>query len=471
MRFMNSRAHASLGPPLIFSVVLVLALLGILTRPLDFLAAFWPANAVLLGLFIRKPQLASALGWLAAFLAYVLADLLTGGEFGITVRLTLANLAGVATAFLIVQRCGLKVSDLHKPLYVLHLFTVCAAGALASAIIGGGAAPSLLHASLLPSTGFWFTTELLNFIVLMPLVLTFPSRRRSDTEKRKQSPLPMKRLDKSNVAPILALLFSMVMSLVIGGPGALLFSVPALLWCALTYSLFVTSLLTMLVCSFTLIAISASWLAVPFSDDYFASLASVRLGVLLLALAPLTVASINAARLDLLRLLSEAANYDGLTRVLSRSAFMTQASLLIKKLNQCGKPFSVIMIDIDHFKAVNDTYGHATGDQILVEVSARLRQVLRDDDLFGRLGGEEFAVVLAGLQKNDARLLADRLCKTIEDTGFTDEATGQPLNITISLGIVSCDDMEPQELGALLSTADEALYKAKNAGRNQVIHA
>lgn len=129
------------------------------------------------------------------------------------------------------------------------------------------------------------------------------------------------------------------------------------------------------------------------------------------------------------------------------------------------------MIDIDHFKAVNDTYGHATGDQILVEVSARLRQVLRDDDLFGRLGGEEFAVVLAGLQKNDARLLADRLCKTIEDTGFTDEATGQPLNITISLGIVSCDDMGSQDLEALLSTADEALYKAKNSGRNQVVYA
>lgn len=467
---MGSLVSAIFGLVLIFCTVLCLALFGIITRPLDFLAAFWPVNAVLLGLLLRKPRLVSGLGWATAFVAYVLADILMAGELWITIRLTLANLAGVATAIFVVRKFAVDISDLHKPLSVLHLFGVCVVASLMSAIVGIGTVPSLFQQGLLPSIGLWFTTELLNFIIIVPLILTFPSVRKFKKNQQKQAVFSLLWSDNNIWYPLLALVFSVLMGVVIGGPGAILFSVPALLWCALAYSMFVTSLLTMLVCSFILIAISSSWMAVPFSDDYFSSITSVRLGVLLLALAPLTVASINADRIKLLRSLSKAANYDGLTSVLSRSAFMKKATLLITKLLQSQGPFSVIMIDIDHFKAVNDTYGHAVGDSVLVQVAAELSQVLREGDLLGRLGGEEFAVILGNIKKEDAQSLANRLCKTIESSVFIEEASGQVMNITISVGVVAYDEQGSRDLSVLLSKADKALYKAKNAGRNQVVY-
>ncbi len=454
---------------LVFGIVLFVSLLGIFTRPIGFLAVFWPANAVLLGLFLREPRFASYFGWLAAFLGYLAADLSTGGGLGMTVWLTLANMAGVATAFLIVRKLETGISDMYKPLSVLYMFAVCVAASVAAAVVGAGAAPALLNRGIFTGLGFWVTGELLNYMIILPLILTIPREwHRGQKQRKDDTRFSLQFSNHKTHYPLIALVFSVLISIVVDGPGAIMFPVPALLWCALVYSLFTTSLLTALVCSFHLIAISIGWVAVPFSDDFISSTISLRMGVLLIALAPLTVASISATRARLLHSLDQMANYDELTKALSRRAFLTRAPDMAGKLRGIRLPFSVIMLDVDHFKSINDTHGHATGDRVLTALAAQLQRTLRPDDLFSRLGGDEFAIMLPALQRRDAQALAERLCASVESLVIFDE-NGERLAITISVGVAFHGSNDMKELETLLSNADKALYRAKSAGRNRAV--
>jgi two-component system cell cycle response regulator len=129
-----------------------------------------------------------------------------------------------------------------------------------------------------------------------------------------------------------------------------------------------------------------------------------------------------------------------------------------------------MMIDIDHFKAVNDTHGHAAGDKVLVELADRLRQNLRAIDLVARMGGEEFLVAMPGTSVTDARLAADRLRALVNTTPF-DLGDNQPaLKITVSVGVAVSGQFnaETAAINKICDQADKALYAAKSAGRDQV---
>ena len=124
------------------------------------------------------------------------------------------------------------------------------------------------------------------------------------------------------------------------------------------------------------------------------------------------------------------------------------------------------MVDIDHFKRVNDTHGHKTGDVVLQKMSALMQESLREIDVIGRLGGEEFAVLLPETALEEAREVAERLRARVAEEEFVLEE-GMPLRVTISVGVATMKQ-KSLNIDMLLSVADEALYKAKHAGRNQV---
>ncbi len=124
---------------------------------------------------------------------------------------------------------------------------------------------------------------------------------------------------------------------------------------------------------------------------------------------------------------------------------------------------SLITVDIDRFKIVNDTWSHATGDTVLKNLAQVAAEVLRKDDLFGRIGGEEFSVLLPGSNLEDASILAERLRSHVESQAVAH--TGGIIRYTISAGVVLAGDESPD---SLLQRADRALYAAKRAGRNQV---
>jgi len=447
------------------SVVFAASLFGILTRPVGFLAAFWPANAVLLGLMVRYPQLATPSGWLAATAGYLAADLVTGGGLLVTVWLTAGNLAGAMTGVFLFGRLNPDDRHLRRPLSMLYLFAICGATGVAAAAVGGGAGPVLIGKPWWTSCAYWFATELVNGILLLPVILTMP--RPADIRSWGGRLIGQVRTNAANALPVLALLVSMACSLLLGGPGAIMFSVPALLWCALSYDIFTTASLTLVYCSWMLIAVSVGALVIHPNADYIDETMSIRLGISLLALGPLTAAGINSVKEELLRSLNHAVSYDFLTNALGRRAFMEKGSALIRQRPSRSRRLAVLMMDIDHFKRVNDHYGHAVGDQVLVSFASTAASALREDDLFGRLGGEEFAVVLPNIDAGDAAAIAERLRATVEATPIALKG-GEELRITVSIGLSYPAESSTLTLDRLLTEADMALYRSKQAGRNRV---
>ena len=155
------------------------------------------------------------------------------------------------------------------------------------------------------------------------------------------------------------------------------------------------------------------------------------------------------------------ADTDGLTGLYNHAFLMKTLETEIERARRYGTALSLVMLDIDHFKKFNDTYGHQLGDTVLVETAKLLRQPLRASDTAGRYGGEEFMLILPNTDHDGALALAERIRSSIETTPFTDVH----LQVTISAGIAAWDK---QKLVELIQTADDRLYDAKRNGRNQV---
>lgn len=459
----GSFREAMLAVSIFMAAVFAASLFGILTRPVGFLAAFWPANAILLGLMVRYPRFSTPWGWAGATLGYLAADLLTEGDLGLTIWLTMANLIGAMTGVLLYRRLREEDRRLRRPQSVLFLFAVCVAAAAVAAVAGGGAAKIVFGRDFLSGLEFWFVTELVNNLVVLPSILTYPGwlavRRELSGVRADYTTFLHK------VAPVVALVLSALAASFVGGPGALAFPVPALLWCALSYSVFATAVLTMVMGGWLLVAVSTGAVQIPAVADFFSASTSVRLGVALLALGPLTVASINSARTELLARLTYTASHDSLTGVLARQAFMLLGRQLFTRSQ--AAPISVLMLDVDYFKEVNDRFGHAFGDKVLIEFSRTVSDSLRPTDLLGRTGGEEFAAVLPDTGLACAERIAERVRRAVEGT-IVVSPNGEGHVVTVSIGVAAAEKGDSSTLDTLLSAADARLYRAKAEGRNRI---
>ena len=163
------------------------------------------------------------------------------------------------------------------------------------------------------------------------------------------------------------------------------------------------------------------------------------------------------------------ARVDTKTGLLNASTWEQEATIEIARAVRTGSPLAVALVDIDHFKAVNDTYGHLVGDKTLRAVTDGLRSQLRSYDLAGRFGGEEFAILLPHARELDALNVAERLRAHIAAISVpvgNDPDSGPAVRVTISVGVASLDG-ESRELTDLVAAADAALYHAKDAGRNR----
>lgn len=193
--------------------------------------------------------------------------------------------------------------------------------------------------------------------------------------------------------------------------------------------------------------------------DYVSHLASV-----------VAVCIENAISRETLQRLS---SLDSLTRALNRRAFSQQLLREIKRCSRTGEPMACILLDIDHFKPVNDTHGHLSGDKILRDMAQLLRENLRETDSVARYGGEEFAIILPGCTEAEAVQVAENIRSVISKTSFTGHL-GEPISITASLGLTICEQQHAESSGvaelseSLIQSADQALYVGKRNGRNQV---
>jgi diguanylate cyclase (GGDEF)-like protein len=159
------------------------------------------------------------------------------------------------------------------------------------------------------------------------------------------------------------------------------------------------------------------------------------------------------------------AQIDPLTGVLNRRSFADRLDAACLRAQARGLPIALLFIDLDHFKQINDTYSHAAGDACLRSIIAPIQAELRQSDVIGRYGGEEFVVILSSADVNSAQPIAERIRKRVADV--TVEGFGSPISVTCSIGIASSDT-----LGVwgeqLITRADQAVYEAKRSGRNRV---
>lgn len=165
--------------------------------------------------------------------------------------------------------------------------------------------------------------------------------------------------------------------------------------------------------------------------------------------------------------LTKQASTDPLTQLYNRRYFFTESNYMIKKAQANDESLSIIILDIDHFKAVNDQYGHKAGDLVLVDVASIFHQLSRDQDLIARFGGEEFVVILPDTNTTEAQVYAEHIRQSIEkhSVNLGDELT---LNITVSLGVAELSITTNEAIESAVDRADKALYEAKTLGRNRV---
>jgi diguanylate cyclase (GGDEF)-like protein len=160
------------------------------------------------------------------------------------------------------------------------------------------------------------------------------------------------------------------------------------------------------------------------------------------------------------------ASHDALTGVWNRGAVLELLQRELWRTEREGGSLAVMLVDLDHFKNVNDTLGHVCGDDVLRETARRISQAVRSYDLVGRYGGEEFLVLLPGCDRAAGEERAVRLCAAVAGAPF--ETTGGQTRVTLSAGVISTADAPASDPVTLLRAADAALYRAKAAGRNRV---
>lgn len=174
-------------------------------------------------------------------------------------------------------------------------------------------------------------------------------------------------------------------------------------------------------------------------------------------------------RKELEERLQKIAMRDSLTDTYNRAYLMERLNQIIDKYKRHPEEFSLVMLDIDHFKKVNDQYGHLAGDMVLVELVNIINKQIRSYDILGRYGGEEFILVLPDTGKEEAYIIVNRILNKIRKNTFIYK--DNKINITFSAGIVESSEIDKEELSveSLINLADSRLYNAKDTGRDEVV--
>lgn len=444
---------------------------GIFGRPHSFLAILWPANAVLLGLFLRFESLNNVGGWLGAFSAFMFADLVTGNYFLLTLFLTIANLTNPLVTLLILRVFKVDYKEFNKGLTFIYLFLISAVGGcLASPLFAIATIPYVPNTFMQLDRiwidfGMWWTGEILNLVAFLPIILAIPQLstiKQYIAEKKEQS------LRLQNGFPLLFVMLSVGLTHFFIGPGAIMFPIGALIWAALTYNLLLVSIINCFVCMFLYNILSTYYLAES-PDAYISTTLSVRIGLVMLALGPLTLSIISLNRQKLYHQILYLANHDGLTTAMNRRYFYEESERTVNPVvaKQSTKTVAILLLDIDHFKKINDSYGHSVGDKVLQEFTNIVQSQIRSSDLFGRIGGEEFAVLLKNVSLPKSVEIAQRICNTVYETPIILD-NGQKLNISISIGLSYQSLPYCTQFQQLVNRADLALYQAKESGRNRL---
>lgn len=456
----------------IFIVIFVAACIGIFTRPLSYSAFFWPANGILLGILIRYPSFRNVGTFIGATLGYLAADLMTGNTFLLTVVLTVINFIAIYGSYYFYrhfyQRQSLRLNQTFArasfPLLFSTIIGSCFCSVAAIAIL-----PYVPHTFMgqehqLLSFINWWSGELLNFVMIIPILISFPGFKKLYQSWSANNFHEFQFKDLNILLPFIAVIISCVLTHYYFAPGALFYPLATMMWAAAVYSLYSMSLITTVVCLTLYHSLSSIYLI---SEDttFVYPMISIRVGLIILGVTTLYICVMNLHRRKIFKEIEHLAEHDSLTETLNRRKFIQLSESILKR--QKNYPIAVMMLDIDHFKKLNDTYGHACGDLALKAFSRVVQSLLRADDLFCRIGGEEFTVFLQQTHKQQALSIAERIRNHISELKIQ-SPNNEMIGMTLSIGLIHIHELNQFEMQDLLNKADEALYFSKQHGRNQV---
>ena len=413
----------------------------------------YPVAAGIFGIFVRLPALAKIQYWLVVYSAMLLSYVALGTPLEHAAWLSACLLVQVLTA------CGLMalrpMPGMYEPKNVLHFFLLTLLSVGLSATL---AIPLNLNAGFTSAFAAWlnwFSEQLAAMMLIAPLFICWPKK------------LGGYRFEWPDVLPILSVFLMTGLARLVEGPGAIAFVLPALLWCAMRYRIHIVNFIVLAVGTFEIINISQGFV-LSGSLNLNDPLCSTRLGVAMMALSPLLVATATYAHKQLLAQTQHRANHDFLTGALTRRAFTHKAHRLMRSRYDLRESFALLVMDLDYFKTINDSYGHAAGDQVLRDVAQLINKQLREMDIFGRLGGEEFILLLPAISLAQAQAVAERLRETVKNHEFRLKG-GVKINVQVSIGLSwLAAERISTPLSLLIEQADEALYQAKAQGRDQV---
>lgn len=462
--FKNDRAHQN------SLILFIMTLFGChvfahLRMSIFGMSVFWPVNIMIAVLFYRCRYLNTVWGYGIVYAAMVIQDSLFYGWRLHAFTINLANIAFILAMIKLLRWPGVTPRQESEMIGSLYLFLACLLAAMVSGIAGALALQHWPHFSLTffqNSLLDWFSEQFYTSVLFLPLLFTLRSR----IELERAS------LRMHNTLPLLLLLLSLAIAPLFGPVAILAFPLPALTWCALVYPLWLTRLITLCTGTTEFILNAEHAYAIYSAQDpaFMHQMMITRLGIAATIFSPLMMAT-NARTIRQLnaRLLQQA-NHDFLTQTLSRYGFTEALASHEKRAGDAQYAVSIMLIDIDYFKRINDTYGHDCGDEILRQVAGVIQQTVSEQGLVSRIGGEEFVVVCFDSLPEAFYQLADTLRQRIQQAAFSFQQ--QLIPVTVSIGIAnapSVGDELVETVNQLFPLADKNLYIAKREGRNRTV--
>lgn len=439
----------------IFLLTTLFYFVGAQLRLVEALSLFWPLNGVMAGVFARYAYLNRVRYYAVSYVAMLLYDAVTTRWGLASLAINASNILFIGTVALLVLRDKRMTRATPDPINALRLFNYCLFAAVLCALLGAAGSVGIDSQTFWPLFADWFSEQFSTGVLIVPCMLTV------------KVPTRWVRFRPEQLLPILALVVSVMASVVIGGAGSLVFPLPALIWCAVRYSLPATCLLTFVTGAVEIVLVANSIINIAVAAPLSTPLMfSARLGIATMAICPVMVSASVAAINSLIQQVSLRADYDFLTHVYSRSGLYE--ALKKEETHQHSRFLTVMLLDIDYFKSINDNYGHECGDRVLSAFAQKVQEVVGEEGLVARMGGEEFAVVVNSGDAQSGLEMAERIRLSISSHPFAWRQQQLFLTVSIGLGSGKSEARELTEVfNRLMAEADDYLYRSKKAGRNR----
>ncbi len=441
----------------LFTLTLMLHFFGAMLRLVQELSFFWPLNAVMVGIFVRYVWLNRSYFYATCFVAMIVFDGLTS-RWGMGFASLLINFSNIVFIVSLAQLLlwdKRRTDSMPGPINVLHLFCYCLLAAFLSAAVGALGSMDVERETFLPLLADWFSEQFSTAVLILPFILTVTI------------PSTFSGFRWSQLLPVIVLVLSIILGVAVGGAESITFPLPALIWCAIRYPLPLTCLLTFLTGIGEILLVANA--LVHLSHDTHLQpwqLFSTRLGIAAMLISPVIVAASVDAINNLVKQLALRADFDFQTRVYSRSGL---SEALKRQPQSETQHLTVMLLDIDGFKRVNDSWGHECGDCVLSQFAQRVRDLVGEQGLVARVGGEEFAVAMLSATPQEGQLLAEKIRQGVAEQTFV--WGPHKIKLTLSLGL-ECRPVGRGRItelfNQLLMAADDYLINAKKAGRNRI---